>query len=124
MFGYSEKSSLVAIVVPDAEEAAKWAKKQEGLKGDETLQQLCGLQQMKTFLVKVSDRIALQESDFIVLLFKKAMETTATNLGLKGFEKVKDIFLHPEVFSIDNDLLTPTLKIKRFNAQKVKTVWC
>lgn len=69
VFGYSEKSSLVAIVVPDAEEAAKWAKKQEGLKGDETLQQLCGLQQMKTFLVKVSDRIALQESDFIVLPF-------------------------------------------------------
>ncbi|MCQ2820170.1 MAG: AMP-binding protein [archaeon] len=37
---------------------------------------------------------------------------------LKGFELVKNIFIAPEEFSIENGLLTPTLKLKRKEISK------
>jgi long-chain acyl-CoA synthetase len=36
----------------------------------------------------------------------------------KGFEIIKKIFLFKDEFTIENDLVTPTLKVKRHNAKK------
>jgi long-chain acyl-CoA synthetase len=36
-----------------------------------------------------------------------------TEQNLNGLEKPKDIFLTLEMFSVDNNLLTPTFKLKR-----------
>jgi long-chain acyl-CoA synthetase len=46
-------------------------------------------------------------------IFMKEMEKTGKQYGLKGFENVVDIVLESEMFSVDNQLLTPTLKVKR-----------
>lgn len=37
---------------------------------------------------------------------------------LKGFEIPKALYVHNELFSVENDLLTPTFKLKRPIASK------
>lgn len=44
---------------------------------------------------------------------QKQLEAEGRRAGLKGFEIVKKVHLHPELFSTDNDLLTPSMKLKR-----------
>nr|XP_021146937.1 long-chain-fatty-acid--CoA ligase 5 isoform X2 [Columba livia] len=39
--------------------------------------------------------------------------------GLKSFEQVKDLYIHTEMFSVENGLLTPTLKAKRAELVKL-----
>ncbi len=41
------------------------------------------------------------------------MKSAGASAKLKGFEVVRDIHLEAELFSVDNDLLTPTFKLKR-----------
>eukprot|EP01056_Protomagalhaensia_sp_Gyna25_P001643 Protomagalhaensia_sp_Gyna_25__1642@NODE_184_length_4560_cov_95_754258_g143_i0_p1_GENE_NODE_184_length_4560_cov_95_754258_g143_i0NODE_184_length_4560_cov_95_754258_g143_i0_p1_ORF_typecomplete_len703_score138_50AMPbinding/PF00501_28/4_4e86AMPbinding_C/PF13193_6/0_0011Cas9_C/PF18525_1/0_37_NODE_184_length_4560_cov_95_754258_g143_i021904298 len=91
VFGYSHKTCLVAIVVPDVDAAAKWANKNGA---DPELESLCKNPAFKSMLVA-------------------DMEANATKNGLKGFEKVKAIHLTPTAFSVDNLQLTPTSKIVR-----------
>ncbi|XP_053272574.1 long-chain-fatty-acid--CoA ligase 1a isoform X1 [Pleuronectes platessa] len=89
--GDSLQAYLVAIVVADPEYLPVWAKKQ-GLEG--SFSELCSKKEVKDAI--------LQD---ILRLGKEA--------GLKSFEQVKDIALHPEMFTVQNGLLTPTLKAKR-----------
>lgn len=51
------------------------------------------------------------------------MEVAAKEGGLKGFEKAKDIYIHSEPFSVENGLLTPTMKLKRYQAKQVNVVF-
>ncbi|KAI5103341.1 long-chain-fatty-acid--CoA ligase 5, partial [Silurus meridionalis] len=94
--GDSLQSCLIAIVVPDAEVLLGLAEKL-GVKG--SLEELCKNQQIKKAI--------------LVDLVKLGREA-----GLKSFEQVKDLHLHPEQFTIENGLLTPTLKAKRGDLSK------
>ncbi|KAM7417103.1 hypothetical protein PAMA_016964 [Pampus argenteus] len=90
--GDSLQACLVAVVVPDHEFLPGWAKKTLGLKG--SYNELCGRAEVKAAILE--DMVRLGKEG-----------------GLKSFEQVKDIYIHTELFSIENGLLTPTLKAKR-----------
>ncbi|KAK2820668.1 hypothetical protein Q5P01_023627 [Channa striata] len=89
--GDSLQSSLVAIVVPDPEVLPGLAKSM-GCQG--SIEELCKNKEIKKAIL----------SD---------MTKLGKEAGLKSFEQVKDVYLHPELFTIENGLLTPTLKAKR-----------
>ncbi|PFH32839.1 putative long-chain fatty acid CoA ligase [Besnoitia besnoiti] len=95
--GFSTQSYLVAIIVPDADKAKKW-QRQRGQEPTE-LATLCASPEFHK---------AVAES----------MMNVAKEHKLKGFEIVKKFRLVAEPFSIENDLLTPTMKIKRFLAKE------
>ncbi|NXM09577.1 ACSL1 ligase, partial [Tyrannus savana] len=94
--GESLQAFLVAIVVPDPDTLHNWAKK-KGIEG--SYQELCKNKDVKKYILEDMLRVG-----------KEA--------GLKSFEQVKDIVLHTEMFSIENGLLTPTLKAKRPELRK------
>ncbi|KAA0720521.1 Long-chain-fatty-acid--CoA ligase 6 [Triplophysa tibetana] len=89
--GDSLQSCLVGIVVPDPEVFPSWAQK-KGFEG--CFEELCEIKELKKAIL-----------DDMVRLGKTS--------GLHSFEQVKDIQIHKEMFSIQNGLLTPTLKAKR-----------
>ncbi|CAG7734013.1 unnamed protein product [Allacma fusca] len=91
VYGESLKSCVVAVVVPDVETVKEWALEND-IPG--TLSVLCNDERIKAMIME--DLIQLGKES-----------------GLKSFEQVKDIYLHPDPFSVQNGLLTPTLKSKR-----------
>uniref|UniRef100_A0A8C8JPT6 Arachidonate--CoA ligase n=1 Tax=Oncorhynchus tshawytscha TaxID=74940 RepID=A0A8C8JPT6_ONCTS len=95
--GDSLQASLVAIVVPDPEVLPGFAQKL-GVQGSH--EELCKSQKIKKAII----------ADLVKL---------GRQAGLKSFEQVKDLYMHPELFSIENGLLTPTLKAKRADLKKL-----
>uniref|UniRef100_A0A8C5CBN4 Arachidonate--CoA ligase n=1 Tax=Gadus morhua TaxID=8049 RepID=A0A8C5CBN4_GADMO len=89
--GDSLQSCLVGIVVPDPEVLPNWAKK-KGIQGE--YKDLCKNTMLKKAILE--DMVRLGKAS-----------------GLHSFEQVKNIYVHNEMFSIQNGLLTPTLKAKR-----------
>lgn len=94
--GESLQSCLVGIIVPDKEMTMTWCK-EKNITG--SWEDICQN--------KVVKQAVLED---ITTLGRKA--------GLKSFEQVKDIYLHFDPFSVDNGLLTPTLKTKRPDCRK------
>uniref|UniRef100_A0A8C2ZJR7 Arachidonate--CoA ligase n=1 Tax=Cyclopterus lumpus TaxID=8103 RepID=A0A8C2ZJR7_CYCLU len=86
--GDSLQSCLIAIVVPDPEVLLGLA---QNLGCQDSIEELC-----KNTKAILSD-----------------MTKLGKEAGLKSFEQVKAVHLHPEQFTIENGLLTPTLKAKR-----------
>lgn len=60
----------------------------------------------------------LQEVGFKKLVLDD-MSRLATENKLSGLEKPKDIYLTLDAFSIENNILTPTFKLKRNIAREV-----
>ncbi|KAK3921551.1 LOW QUALITY PROTEIN: Long-chain-fatty-acid--CoA ligase 5 [Frankliniella fusca] len=88
---YVHQSCVVAVVVPDVDVIKCWAT-EHNIPG--TLSVLCNNSQVKQLILE--DMLAWGKE-----------------AGLKYYEQVKDIYLHPDPFSVQNHLLTPTLKSKR-----------
>ncbi|XP_061473056.1 long-chain-fatty-acid--CoA ligase 6 isoform X2 [Rhineura floridana] len=89
--GDSLQAFLVGIVVPDAEIMPAWAKK-KGFDG--TFTELCKNVELKKAIME--DMVQLGKES-----------------GLHSFEQVKAVYVHSEMFSVQNGLLTPTLKARR-----------
>jgi len=95
--GETIKSSLVAVIVPDPEAAIPWGN--ENGKEGKDVDTLCA------------------DPDFMKVVLEDITAVGKAN-QLRGFEFVKQILLTPTPFSVENDLLTPTFKLKRPQAQK------
>eukprot|EP00192_Tetraselmis_astigmatica_P007297 CAMPEP_0117697424 /NCGR_PEP_ID=MMETSP0804-20121206/29225_1 /TAXON_ID=1074897 /ORGANISM="Tetraselmis astigmatica, Strain CCMP880" /LENGTH=695 /DNA_ID=CAMNT_0005511681 /DNA_START=84 /DNA_END=2172 /DNA_ORIENTATION=+ len=96
VYGDSLKAELVAVVVLDPEVVLPWASSQ-GLPSD--LDALC------------SNPVVIRE------VFQKMLEEGRA-AKLKGFEQVAAVHLVAEPFSVENNLLTPTFKLKRPQAKE------
>jgi long-chain acyl-CoA synthetase len=99
--GDSLQSSLVAIMVPDPEMLPGFvaAKAPKLAKQNLSYADLCKNPEVNALVLAQLTKVG-----------KKA--------GLNGFELAKAIYLETELFSMENDLLTPTFKVKRPQAQK------
>ncbi|NXT47878.1 ACSL5 ligase, partial [Pluvianellus socialis] len=95
--GESLRSFLIGIVVPDPETLPEFVAKL-GIKG--SYEEICKNPAVKKAIL-----------EDLVRLGKEA--------GLKSFEQVKDLYIHTEMFSVENGLLTPTLKAKRAELAKL-----
>jgi len=92
VYGDSFQSALVAIVVPDEEALDKWAT-DSGI-GASSIVELCKTKELYNVILGDIQKIAKKNS-------------------LLGFETPKAIYLEPEPFTVENDLVTPTFKLKR-----------
>jgi long-chain acyl-CoA synthetase len=91
--GDSQQNQLVGIFVLDKENLARWASKQPKL-ASMSYRDLCSSTEVS--------KVILQE-----------LGTFGKKSNLKGFEQVKAIYLTTNEFTIENELLTPTFKLKR-----------
>ncbi|XP_057688894.1 long-chain-fatty-acid--CoA ligase 1 [Corythoichthys intestinalis] len=94
--GDSLQSHLVGIVVPDPEVFVAWAKERGFV---DSYEELCQIPDVK--------KAVLED-----------MRAVGKEAGLKSFEQVRDLHLHPETFSVANGLLTPTLKSRRTDIRR------
>ena len=88
------KNYLVAILVPDIDYAQEWAKDHH-----------------KEFNLKKLN----QDPDFIKMI--KAT-TERANKKLSQIEQVRKFLLIDEEFTVENDMMTPTLKVRRFKVKE------
>jgi long-chain acyl-CoA synthetase len=89
---------LVAVVVLDEAKAKDWIVSQGLPQGTEMTDEV--MESMKKDVLADMDKLA-----------------KANNFS--GLEKIKKVHLTMDAFTIENDLLTPTMKLKRNIAKKV-----
>lgn len=59
------------------------------------------------------------ESEEVKKELLKALNAYGKQNDLKGFEQIRAVYLTSDEFSVENDILTPTFKLKRETAKKV-----
>jgi len=91
VFGDSYQAQLVAVIIPDEEKLLNWAKK-NNISGD--FKSLCSNPRVKELILENMTKVGKESK-------------------LNGFEFVKDIHLDFELWTNENGILTPTLKLKR-----------
>ena len=89
------KNYLVAIIVPDKEQALLWAKENNK---------------------KTEMSFLISDEDFIKMIKEV---TNKVNKNLSVIEQVRKFILFDEEFTIENDMMTPTMKIKRFKVKNI-----
>ena len=90
------KNYLVALIVPDKEHAMAWAIKKN----------------------KPEDlKLLIEDQDFIKMIKEV---TSNVNAKLSIIEQIRKFILIDEEFTIENDMMTPTMKVKRF---KIKSIF-
>jgi len=94
--GDSLRAFLIAIVIPNEENLLPWCKT-NGIAAT-SLKDILGNEQVKKLILDDMLKVGKQ-------------------LDLKPFEQVKDIIIDDRLFSVENDLLTPTFKLKRPQAK-------
>ena len=118
--GDSLKSCVVAVIVPHQAELTEWAVRR-GVQAD-SFTGLCASRQVRnlrtpdrTFVIELKSFCSLFQVkqfilDQIVMLSKEA--------ELAYYEEVKDVYLHPNLFSVDNGLLSKGGNLMRQKLQK------
>ena len=100
IYGDSLQSHLVAILVPKSKDVIEFLKS----KGIENV-------------TKENYKDYYEDPDLIKDILKEINDYSRKN-DIKGFEIVKNVHLCKEPFSVDNNLLTTTMKIRRHVAKK------
>ncbi|KAJ1555340.1 hypothetical protein HK096_003485 [Nowakowskiella sp. JEL0078] len=95
VYGDSLQSTIVAVIVPDEDTFVKWANESYGVK-------------------KFEEHAA---NPAVVKALLKQLDTFCRTCGLKGFEIVKAIYIDTVQFSMENNLITPSFKLKRHEAK-------
>lgn len=93
--GDSLRDHLIAVVVPDLVQLETMATK-AGLKGKSPQE--------------------LAEDKNIKAAVQQALNKEGKKQGLNGFEMIKNIYISLEPFTTENNLLTPTFKVRRRDA--------
>ncbi|KAG0140300.1 hypothetical protein CROQUDRAFT_674731 [Cronartium quercuum f. sp. fusiforme G11] len=96
--GDSLESHLIGIVVPDPVTFAPFVSKVLG-------------KNISSTDIEGLDKATKDEK--VIKSFLKELESSVLN-KLVGFERIKQLHLTMEPFTAENDLLTPTMKLKRF----------
>lgn len=99
VYGDSLENFLVAVVVPSKQECVNFLK----AKG------------VEASMDNIEDHYDNKELVGDIL---KEMETLGRGSGLKGFEIIKKVHLTKDTFTIENEMLTPTMKLRRNDAKK------
>ncbi|CDW80980.1 long-chain-fatty-acid--ligase 5 [Stylonychia lemnae] len=95
--GESSVDYIVAVIVPDPDQIKKFAQSKE---------------------LSVDDYDTLLKQKAVKDVVLSQLNALAIEFKFSGLEKVKKVHLTSIQFNTDNDLATPTLKVKRFNVRK------